>query len=495
MSVRIFSTLVLCGIMSSATVLAQGACHSESPTTNELSIFMEDATKASEVVSQASTAEDREQLKKRIQELMKQMLTADSELERAMAVYELKEIDSPIVPHALKKALKDKSGDVRLAALTSLFDLSEFTAQDSLFYKRDDFLLSKSDQISLLKTDPSSEVRQMAAWTLMAYKNEDHTDLKNVISALKESADKDESPNVRQAASYVLTMIGIPDPLPNEGVPDEALKWQAPAHAEKDVFIRSTFMLDVEAMEATSWGNVSDVVRLYPQSEGPDAAVELTTSFPQFIDPKEPSKGARFVFKPREALKPHTTYVLAPAHMAPEDVGTSKASVIFTTGDELGSTAKPADQSYPHLVYGLPRQLQKIAPQALTRDASGKLKMDWSAFESRMREGELHKELGSRFLENSFVPSTQQIVMEFNDAIDSSTAKEAIRIYDTLSGESIDTEALDIQVNENEISVSAGANGFVPNRNYILVVGQSLKTKSGGPINGTYATAFSTGSN
>jgi hypothetical protein len=272
---------------------------------------------------------------------------------------------------------------------------------------------------------------------------------------------------------------------------DDEYGWKAPTQDDNNVFIRSTFTLEVYD-RGTLHSKISDVVRLYPLSEGPDAAVELTDSYPMTIDPNE-FQGARFVFKPREALKPHTTYVLAPAHMPPEDVGTSKASVIFTTGDELGSTAKPDEQIYPYSVIGLPKQLKKLEPLALTKDLSGKLKMDWSAFEGRMRDGELHREIGSMFIGN--VSPTQQIVMAFNDRIDSSTAKEAIRIYDSLSGRLVDTEALDIQVNENRISVSAGANGFVPNSNYILVVGQNLKTKSGVHINGTYATAFSTGSN
>jgi hypothetical protein len=488
MSVRIFSTLIPFSLIFSGAVSAKDFCQAESQTSTELSAFMEGATKVSEVASRSSSVKDRRQLQKRIQELMTQMLTAESDLDRALAVYELKETNSPIVPHALKKALKDKSADVRLAALTSIAEL-EISGADEESLGR--WILSKSERMSLLKTDSSSEVRQLAVWSLDV---PGYRDDPNVVAALKESADKDESPEVREAAIQLLDEMGQPDPahIKINVLDDDEYGWKAPTQDENNVFIRSTFTLEVYDRGALD-SKISDVVRLYPLSEGPDAAVELTDSYPMTIDPNE-FNGARFVFKPREALKPHTTYVLAPLHMPPEDVGTSKASVIFTTGDELGSTAKPHEQIYPYSVIGLPRRLNKLEPLALTKDLSGKLKMDWSAFERRMREGELHKEIGSIFFTKEVSP-TQQIVMEFNDRIDSSTAKEAIRIYDSLSGRLVDTEALDIQVNEYRISVSAGANGFVPNSNYILVVGQNLKTNSGVHINGTYATAFSTGSN
>lgn len=116
MSVRIFSTLLLCGLISSGSVFAQESCKIESQTTNELSTFMEGASRTAELASQASAAQDKAQLQKRIQELIKQLETAESDLDKAMAVYALKEIDSPIIPLIMKKALRDESAEVRIAA-------------------------------------------------------------------------------------------------------------------------------------------------------------------------------------------------------------------------------------------------------------------------------------------------------------------------------------------------------------------------------------------
>lgn len=301
MSVRIFSTLIPFFLIFSGAVSAKDFCQAESQTSNELSAFMEGATQASEVVSRSSSVKDRGQLQKRIQELMTQMLTAESDLDRALAVYELKETNSPIVPHALKKALKDKSADVRLAALTSIAELEISGADEESLGS---LILSKSEAMSLLKTDSSSEVRQLAVWSLYV---PGYRDDPNVIAALKESVDKDKSPEVREAAIQLLDEMGQPDPahIKINVLDDDKYGWKAPNQGEKDVFIRSAFTLEVYDRGALDV-EISKVVRLYPQSEGPDAAVELTRSFPMTIDPNE-FQAARFVFQPREALKPHTT--------------------------------------------------------------------------------------------------------------------------------------------------------------------------------------------
>lgn len=166
MSIRILSTLLLCGLISSGSVFAQESCKIESQTSKELSAFMEGASKGAALTSKASSSEDEGEFQWRIKQLTKQMETAESDLDRALAVYELKEIKSPIVPLVMKKALRDKSAEVRIAAVTSLHEL---TAQEEEADMGHSKYKSSIPELTVIinDSDEDGEVKDLAIASLL----------------------------------------------------------------------------------------------------------------------------------------------------------------------------------------------------------------------------------------------------------------------------------------------------------------------------------------
>ncbi len=306
-------------------------------------------------------------------------------------------------------------------------------------------------------------------------------------------------------ASFLLNACGSGGsggrPFPNQNVdadPD-SVTWINPSQGQSNVCRRSTFTVSVGDSRACNWNDVSSAFTLFSMNTGPDVPVDTTMAAPMLVDPADVSKGCKFIFKPKKALIPNHNYGMSFRDTPFGSVGIQRDSVTFTTGDILGSSCAQSEQFYPYAVVGIPRELRSTnVDQFGSVDAAGNFVFDWTSFGQTFGTSILSGLFGG-FLGIGNVPTNTSIIVQFNDSVDSLTVASSIRIYELQSGWVPGMPLLNpipgvqAQVQGNQVILSAGGSGFVPNTNYLLVVARSLRSNAEVYMNGSYFSPFTTG--
>jgi len=276
------------------------------------------------------------------------------------------------------------------------------------------------------------------------------------------------------------------------------VNWSKPTQNQTNVCRRAMFEVRIDDGNSCSWSNIASAFRLFPLSAGPDAPLEITSAFVQQITAGKPEDGCKFMFKPKKALAPTTSYGLAVWSTDAGGGALYRDSVTFTSGDLLGSTCTGNEQFMPTNI-NLPRQM--IATNA---DRLGVVENDltidfnWSQFSGNVATAALQTFFDG-ILGINLISPTHSFLVRFNDAVDADAIASSIRIYEMgtpsqnyallnpIGGVTAQVEGA--QGTDIRLNVSGG---LMPNKSYVLVVARSLRSNAHVYLKDSFFVSFKT---